>query len=290
MRISKLAFVIALLASLVAVGASTQASSAAGPRLGPVSPALAKCLKNVKKELLVKGKITVATNNPALAPWFNDNNPGNGEGYESAVAYGVASTLGLKSAAVAWYDEPYELALAAGTKPFDFDINEITSTSALSHVVSLSRSYFEVNQSIVALKHNAITTHHSPTALKKYLYGEPKGSEGLAFVRSHIHPARAPIVYGTLAEAIAALSAKRIDAIVIDTPTGQYLASQLVSGATQVAQFHTSDQYYAILLHKGNPLLSCVNTALSNMRQKNELEALSTKYLSVYNVVPFVKP
>ena len=34
--------------------------------------------------------LTIGTDSPAYEPWFTDNDPTNGKGYESAVAYAVA--------------------------------------------------------------------------------------------------------------------------------------------------------------------------------------------------------
>src|SRR5579871_1889780 len=73
----------------------------------PSRPPLATCKVVVPTEVIAKGHLTVATNTPALAPWFWNDNPGNGKGYESAVAYALAGVLGLKRSSVAWYTEPF---------------------------------------------------------------------------------------------------------------------------------------------------------------------------------------
>ena len=36
------------------------------------------------------GVLTIGTDSPAYEPWFVDNDPSNGKGFESAVAYAVA--------------------------------------------------------------------------------------------------------------------------------------------------------------------------------------------------------
>jgi polar amino acid transport system substrate-binding protein len=42
----------------------------------------------------VPGTLTVATDKPAYPPYFEDDNPANGKGSESAVAYAIATKLG----------------------------------------------------------------------------------------------------------------------------------------------------------------------------------------------------
>src|SRR5215470_11915934 len=41
------------------------------------------------------GTLTIGTDSPAYDPWFSKNDPTNGEGFESAVAYAVAEKLGF---------------------------------------------------------------------------------------------------------------------------------------------------------------------------------------------------
>lgn len=291
MRATRNPLALALLTAALIAGIAGGATASGAARQGSTTlPTLAACLKLVKSEVLVKNKLKVATTFPPLAPWFSSNNPSNEKGYESAVAYHVASTLGFKSTAVSWYAEPYELAVTGGTKPFDFDINEITFNAKLTSKVTLSQSYFTVNQAIVALKSSKIVKQHSVSQLKGYLYGEMSGSPGLTFVLKHIIPKRAPVVYKSMSQAIAALEAKKIDAIVVDTPTGQYIASEQLTKGDLVAQFHATGEHYSLLLHEGNPLVACLNTALATLTKNGELRTLSKKYLSIYNSIPFIKP
>ena len=214
----------ALLAAAIGLSA-TFSGAATAPRSRP-GPSLATCRQEVPTETLVSGKLTVATNNPAIAPWFVDDSPSNKEGYESALAYQLASLFGFKASAVAWYAEPFELATSAGTKPFDFDINEITYAKSLTTTVGLSSSYYNVNQSLVALKTNGIVKRHSPAQLRAYRYGALAGSTGLKLISTEIKPTHKPVAYKTLSAAVSGLMTKKIDAIVIDTPTGQYLDEQ----------------------------------------------------------------
>ena len=50
-------------------------------------------------ETLEPGKLTVATDKPAFPPYFVDDDPTNGEGFESAVAYAIAGKLGFSEPA-----------------------------------------------------------------------------------------------------------------------------------------------------------------------------------------------
>ena len=236
------------------------------------------------------GVLTVATDNPVYSPWFVNNSPSNGKGYEAAVAYQVGSLLGFDHAHIKWVTEAFDSSYAPGPKRFDFDINEISVTPDRAKVVTFSISYYDTRQSIVALASNPIMKHHSPAQLKGYLYGDQIGTTGLAYIYSEIHPTRSPRVYNTLDQAVAALQTKQVDAIIVDTPDGQYMASSQVKHGVQVGQFPSTGEHYGLLFHKGNPLVACVDSALTVMTKDGVIATLERQYLGIYNSVPLLKP
>src|SRR5262249_21331206 len=75
------------------------------------------------------GEFTVATDSPAYPPWFIDNKPSNGKGFESAVAYAVAKQLGYPADKVTWVTASFTSVIAPTPKPFDFAINEFSITA-----------------------------------------------------------------------------------------------------------------------------------------------------------------
>ncbi len=92
----------------------------------------------------------MATDKPVYPPWFENNQPSNGKGYESAVAYAVAAQLGFTPSQVKWAYEPFDSSYAPGPKKFDFDINEISYSPQRAQVVTFSNSYYAVQQALVA--------------------------------------------------------------------------------------------------------------------------------------------
>ncbi len=156
--------------------------------------------------------------------------------------------------------------------------------------MSFSISYYATTQSIVALKSDAIVEHHSPADLKTYLYGDQIGTTGLAYIYAQIHPTREPRIYNTLDEAVAALQTKQVNAIVVDTPDGQYMATSEVKNGVQVGQFPSTGEHYGLLFSKGNPLVACVDSALTVMTSNGTLAKLSKQYLGIYNSIPTIKP
>ncbi len=279
------------LAGCASSTSSSSSSSASSSASGSTSASAASCtFAGVQNELYAKGVLTAATDQPAYPPWFENNKPSNGQGYESAVTYAVAAQLGFKPAQVKWAYEPFDSSYAPGPKKFDFDINEISYTAARAQVVTFSNSYYDVQQSLVALKTSPIVTKHTPAELKTYIYGDQVGTTSLAFINSEIQPTQTPKVFETLNDVKQALQTKQIAALVTDTPTAQYISSSEIPGSVMVAQFPSTGEHYGLLFAKGNPLVGCVNKALATLKSNGTLAQLTAKYLQIYTSVPTIQP
>ena len=271
------------LTSSVASGAATSSS-------------LASCKTTINSQEYTKGKLTVATDNPVYTPWFVGIKPTNGKGFESALAYDIAKVLGVSKSNVVWAYEPFDNSYTPGPKKFDFDINEISYTAQRATAVTFSESYYNVTQSIVALKGSVVAKKHTPAELKTYLYGDQIGTTGLAYIYNKIHPTQQSRVYSTLDTAVAALESGQINAIVVDTPDGQYMASSEVENSkkkpdgVQVGQFPSTGEHYGLLFKKGNPLVGCINVALNTLKSNGTLASLTTKWLNIYTSVPTIEP
>ena len=291
MRRILIAAAVAALGTGLAACGSTNAGSGATSSGSTASAAAASCTyAGVQNELYTKGVLTVGTDKPAYPPWFEDNNPANGKGYESAVAYAVAKQLGFKNSQVVWAYEPFNASYAPGPKKFDFDINEISYTPQRATAVTFSNSYYDVQQALVALKSSPIATKHSPAQLKTYVYGDQVGTTSLAFITSQIQPTSQPKVFQTLNDVKSALQTHQIAAFVTDTPTAQYITSSEIPGTQMVAQFSGTGEHYGMLFSLGNPLVTCVNKAIATLKSNGTLQALQKRYLQIYLSVPTIKP
>src|SRR5687768_14080031 len=89
------------------------------------------------------------SDDPAYEPWFVDNDPTNGEGYESAVAYAIAEQLGYTQDQVAWVKVPFNKVVQPGPKDFDFDVNQVSITEARRKAVDFSSGYYDVVQTVI---------------------------------------------------------------------------------------------------------------------------------------------
>jgi polar amino acid transport system substrate-binding protein len=283
---------IMIAAAAAAIGTSLAAcgsASSGGSSAATASPVSICSQAGIGKLLYQPGVLTVATDKPAYPPWFMDNKPSNGKGYESAVAYAVAKQLGFDSSHVNWVYEPFNNSYAPGPKKFDFDINEISATPQRAQAVWFSASYYDVQQALVALAGTPIVTQHQPFQLKRYVYGDQVGTTSLAFINTVIQPKKQPKVYNTLNDVKQALKTHQIAALVTDTPTAAFISSSEIKGSVVVGQFKSTGEHYGLLFSKGNPLVTCVNQALATLSSNGTLKKLQKKYLHSYLSIPALK-
>ena len=228
------------------------------------------------------GTLTVATDSPAYPPWFVDDKPTNGKGYESAVAYAVAKQLGYPSSDVKWVVASFNSVIAPTPKTYDFDINEVSITPQRAKVIDFSSGYYDVAQVIVTLKSNTLSKVTSVAGLKNSRLGAQQGSTSYTAITDDIKPNRTPLEYPTNNLAVQALKNGQIDGLVVDLPTGFYLASAELHGAKIVGQLpvHGKPEQFGLVLEKGSSLTTCVSRAVQALRENGTLAALTKKWLA----------
>jgi polar amino acid transport system substrate-binding protein len=251
---------------------------------------------------VTSGQLTIGTDNPAYPPWYAGgtktsqwkiNDPNDGKGYESAVAYAIAKKLGFAKGQVAWKYVPFNKAFAPGTKSFDFDINQISYTPARAKVVDFSASYYDVNQAIVVNKGTKIAAIRSIKGLASFKLGAQLGTTSYGFIKSRIKPSQQVAVYPSNAGAVLALKNKQIDGLVVDLPTAFYVTAVQVPNSKILGQFENtggaSTDRFGVVLQKGNPLTSCVNTAITSLRKAGTLKKLQQLWLAKATGAPILK-
>ena len=194
-----------------------------------------------KGDLALKtpGKLTIATDTPAYDPWFSDNDPTNGKGFESAVAYAVAGKLGFDKSEVTWIKEPFNNSYAPGAKKFDFDINQISITPERAKVGRLLRGLLLGGPGRGGARRRRRTSSASSLAdLKSLRLGAQTGTTSLTVIRED-DQARppTPLVFNNTNTAKQALLNDQVDAIVVDLPTAFYITAAEIPRSTIVGQF-----------------------------------------------------
>ena len=231
---------------------------------------------------ITPGVLTIGTDTPAYAPYFVDDDPTNGEGFESAVAYAVAEELGFTPADVKWEVVPFNTSYAPGEKNFDFDINQISITPERAEVVDFSDGYYSVNQAVVAFNDSPIAGATTIADLKDAKLGAQVGTTSLDFVTEVVAPTAEPYVFNDTNDAKSALSNGQIDGIVVDLPTAYYITAVEFEDSKIVGQFPAQEggEEFGLLFEKGNPLVTCVNKALTTLKDSGELQQIQDTWLA----------
>jgi polar amino acid transport system substrate-binding protein len=228
------------------------------------------------------GKLTIATDQPAYEPWFRDDRPENGEGFEAAVAYAVAGKLGYAPTDVVWTRVKFDSAIAPGPKAFDFDINQFSITEERKKAVDFSAPYYLVRQAVIALKSSKIAGRHTLAELRGARLGAQVGTTSYQSITDLIKPTTQPRVYNSNDDAKKALQNGQIDGLVVDLPTAFYITSAEIDDATIVGQLPQLGvpEAFGLLLDRDSPLTGCVTKAVTALRDAGTLTELERKWLA----------
>jgi polar amino acid transport system substrate-binding protein len=275
-----------LIAALLAAGAAACGSDSGGgssPSPSPAAsatPAADACAKGALA-LKTPATLTVGTDKPAYPPYFKNDKPENGKGFESAVAYAIADKLGFAKDEVKWTIVPFNSSYAPGPKTFDFDVNQISITPARAKRVDFSTPYYTAPQAVVALKKAPAANAKSLAELKDAKLGVQVGTTSLDAVTATIAPTNQPQVFNDSNDTVRALKLGRVDAIVVDLPTAFYLTAAEIPTAKITGQFQApGGDDWGLLLEKGSQLTECVNKAITELRDAGTLQEIQDQWMS----------
>jgi polar amino acid transport system substrate-binding protein len=231
-------------------------------------------------DTLTSGTLTIGTDKPAYPPYFEDNDPTNGKGFESAVGYAIADQLGFSEDQVEWTTVPFNSSYAPGPKDFDFDLNQVSISDKRAQAVDFSAPYYEADQALVV---NGDSDLEGATSLEEFKdadIGVQIGTTSLEAVESVIQPNTDPEVFQTSNDVVQALKNGQVDAVVVDVPTAFYLTAVQVPDGKIVGQFPApgGDTWGAVLA-KDSPLTDCVSAAISELDSSGELAEIQKTWI-----------
>ncbi|MER6952005.1 ABC transporter substrate-binding protein [Nonomuraea sp. NPDC000554] len=269
---------------LLALGALAAAAVACAPAdntatAGPTTPT--SCSKDQLK-LVNAGKLTIGTDKPAYEPWFKGDDPNNGQGFESAVAFAVAGELGFDRTEVQWSTVKFDSAFAPGEKQFDFDVNQVSITPERAKAVDFSKGYYTVKQAIVAIDGSKFAAAKSLAELKDAKIGVQVGTTSLSAVKDVIKPAADPNVYNEQIDAVNALKNNQVEALVVDLPTAFYVTAAQIEKSKIVGQFSATGaapEEFGMVIGKGSPLKSCLDKAVDTLKSRGDLAKIEQQWL-----------
>jgi polar amino acid transport system substrate-binding protein len=280
------AFLVALLA-LAASACGSDESSSAPTAAGTSSSPADACAKD-QLDLKTPGQLTIATDNPAFPPWFQNAKGGpwnptkepTKQGYEAAVAYAVAEGLGFTDDEVKWVVVPFNNIFKPGPTDFDFDINQVSYSSKRDQAVNFSDSYYDVEQAVVVAKSSPFAKATSVADLKDAKLGAQIGTTSYDAILNTIQPSKQPNVYNTNDDAVNALKNGTIDGIVVDYPTSLYVTAVQAPDSVAVGRLPSNgEEHFGLVFEEGNPLRGCVNQVIAKLRSDGTLDEFAQKWI-----------
>ncbi len=287
MRLRRSLLPLVSVALLTATFAACSPEEEAEDRTGDVAAADECATEDLP--LKSEGVLTIGTDSPAYEPWFVDNDPSNGKGYESAVAYAVAEELGFPPDQVKWIKVGFNSLFKPGGTDFDFDINQISITPNRDEVVDFSEGYYSAAQAVITLKDSPAAGATSLEELKGFKLGAQTGTTSLTAIRDIIQPDADPLVFEDTNVAKQAMQNGQVDAILADLPTAFYISAVEIPGSQLIGQFQpeTGEQeQFGMLFEQGSELLPCVNRALETLTDDGTLADIEQEWLSDVVSVP----
>ncbi len=238
-----------------------------------------------------EGVLTIATDEPAYGPWFDNNDPANGKGYEAAVAYAVADELGYSKDKVEWVRVPFGNVVAPGCRNFDFDINQFSITDERAKVIDFSTGYYDVTQAIITVAGSKIANAKSIADLQGAKLGAQVGTTSYATITDVIKPTQEASVFDTNDVAKQALANGQIDGLVVDLPTAFYITAVDLENGKIIGQFpaQAGGEQFGLVLSKGSWLTADISKAVDKLRADGTLAKIEDQWLAAGVDVPVLK-
>ena len=241
-------------------------------------------------QTVTAGKLTIATGDPDYEPWFIDNDPSNGKGFEGAVAHAVAAELGFSDKQIQWTRTGFDAAIAPGPKDWDLNIQQFSISEDRKKAVDFSSSYYTTTQAVVAAKGTPAASAKSIADLKKAKVGVATGTTSYTVAKAQLGTGDLS-VFNSVDDVVQALKGGQIDAMITDLPGAFYITAAQFDNGTVVGQFadDKGGDQFAFVLPKNSPLTPAVTKAVDALKKKGTIAELQKKWLSEAVNVPVLK-
>jgi polar amino acid transport system substrate-binding protein len=235
------------------------------------------------------GQLTVATGETVFPPWMMDDDPAGGEGFENGVVYALAEELGFARDDVVWTSSGFDEAIAAGPKPYDFNIQQYSITEERREVVDFSVPYYVEEKVLVTFPDSPGANAESLDDLVDLKYGAMIGTTDLDYIENVIGAADVD-VFDELADVFLAMEGGQIEATVVGLPTALFATAVQVPDAiiAGILPGSEGEEGLGLLVPKGSEFLPCLDEGLEALRADGTLDALADEWLAGGGEIPTI--
>ena len=235
------------------------------------------------------GELTVAFGDSAVGfaqYTLRGNKVDHPRGYEVDLAKAIAKQLGI--AKINWVYTPWTGLFAPGTKKFDISFQEATITPQRQKTVTFSTSYLNANQGVLISK--KAKAPHSLADLKKMQTCAQVDTTGLDWIKTRLHPDKAPLQYQATAAAFTAVQVNRCDALILDVPIVALQKKTQPGAYGPVAGQVVTHEQYGAVMQKGSKLRSAVDKAITKLTKNGTIGKLQKKWFNLnFASIPSLK-
>ena len=134
------------------------------------------------------------------------------------------------------------------------------------------------------------TAPKSLADLRKLQTCAQTNTTGLDYIKSQLHPAKAPLTFPTTTAAYQAVQINKCQALILDVPLVSLEKKQNPSKFGPVAgQVATHEQYGAVL-QKGSKLLPIMNSTIATLTKNGTIGRLQKKWFNLnFAAIPTLK-
>jgi polar amino acid transport system substrate-binding protein len=226
------------------------------------------------------GQLTIHADQPAYPPFFIDNDPTNGKGFESAIAYAIGERLGFTRDQIAWGYTSFNASYAPGPKDFDFYISQVSITDERKRAVDFSDPYYKSPLVVVAKQDSPVLQAKTLAELAKFSYGAQVGTIYYTAITDYIKPEKDTLVFDTTADSLTALDNGQIDAVIQDLESANYITTEQFQGLAIAGQLpENPGQGTGLVFEKGSALVPYVNSALASLIADGTRDKLVKEWL-----------
>jgi polar amino acid transport system substrate-binding protein len=228
------------------------------------------------------GKLIIHADQPLYEPWFVDNDPSNGQGFEGALAYAIAERLGFTRDQVEWGYTSFNTSYAPGPKPFDFYITEVSITEERARAVGFSDPYYKDPLVVVTKADSPVLEATTIAELKPYKWATQVGTTFHSYLTDVIQPDQDILVYDTNADSLTALDNGTVDAVIQTLQIGIFNVEIQFEGLALGGILPGGESSgMGLVTELGSPLIPYLNAAIASLMEDGTQAALVEEWLPV---------
>lgn len=188
----------------------------------------------------------------------------------------VSKRLGLEMNYLAPQNFDSLITQVAGSSTMDVAVSSITINDERQELIDFTDSYFDSNQAVITL---ASSNYTSKEQLNGVPVGAQSGTTGEEWVKENLKNSEY-IPYTMPSDALAALRAGKVQAVIYDSSVALNQISQ-ESGTYKLVEEIATGEQYGIAVNKSNSKLKeAINKALADMKSDGTMDALQKKWFN----------